>query len=303
MFTINYKNDNSLFSNIFSFLRLPLEFDPYHNYSDWVITGVPCDMATSGRSGSRFGPTSIRQASVNLAWETNHWPWNFNIREYLKIVDCGDLVYKFGDIQDFTDVLQRHAESLLSSGKKMLSFGGDHYITLPILRAYAKNFGRMAILQFDAHVDCYDNKNIFDHGAIILHAMNEALIDPVHSIQIGIRTEYDKYFGCSVLDVEYLNNVHVDDIIKKITSIVESFPIYLTFDIDCLDPSIAPGTGTPVVGGLTSNRVLQIIRGLQTLNIIGFDIVEVAPMYDCSQITALMAATLGLEMLYTQVKR
>lgn len=302
MCTLNYKYDSSLFSNIFGFLRLPLEFNPCHSNSDWVITGVPFDMATSGRSGSRFGPTAIRQASANLAWENNRWPWNFNVCKSLRIVDCGDLVYKFGDVQDFTNILNNHAENLLISGKKMLSFGGDHYITLPILRAYAKIFGKIAIIHFDAHVDCYDNKNVFDHGAIIFHAINEELINPVHSIQIGIRTEYDKYFGLSVLDIEYVNTAHIDNIIKKITSVVKSLPIYLTFDIDCLDPSVAPGTGTPVVGGLTSACALQIIRGLQILNIIGFDIVEVAPEYDCSQITALMAATLGLEMLYTQAK-
>lgn len=303
MCTLNYKCDYSLFSNVFSFLRLPLQFNPYFKDSDWVITGVPFDMATSGRSGSRFGPEAIRKASIHLVWENNRWPWNFNIHENLKIVDCGDLVYKFGHMQDFTDALQKHAENLLKSGKKMLSFGGDHYITLPILRAYAKNFGKIAIIHFDAHADSYDNKNIFDHGAFMLHAVHEELIDPMCSVQIGIRTEYDKNFGCLVLDVEQSNNMPVDNIIEKIISIVDMLPIYLTFDIDCLDPAVAPGTGTPVVGGLTMSRVLQIIRGLKILKIIGFDIVEVSPVYDHSQITALAAATLGLEMLYTQAKR
>lgn len=303
MCVLNDKYDGSLFSNIFSFLRLPLQFDPYSKDSDWVITGVPFDMTTSGRSGSRFGPESIRKASINLAWENNRWPWNFNIRDSLKIVDCGDLIYKFGQIQDFTDVLQNHAENLLMSKKKMLSFGGDHYITLPILRAYVKNFGKIAIIHFDAHADCYDNENIFDHGAVMWHAINEELIDPLHSIQIGIRTEYDKHFGFSVLDAEEVSNMNIDNIVKKIVSVVEVFPTYLTFDIDCLDPSVAPGTGTPVVGGLSMGCVLQIIRGLQILEIIGFDIVEVIPAYDYSQITALAAATLGVEMLYTQAKR
>ncbi|URJ26521.1 agmatinase [Blochmannia endosymbiont of Camponotus modoc] len=302
MNTLNYKNDNSLFSNSFGFLRFPLEFDPYNSNSDWVITGVPFDMATSGRSGSRFGPTAIRQASINLAWEHFRWPWSVNIRENLHVVDCGDLIYKSGDIQDFTSSLQNHAENLLMSGKKMLSFGGDHYITLPILRAYAKFFEKIAIIHFDAHADYYNNDSKYDHGVVILHALNEKLIDPVHSIQIGIRTEYKKCFGFTVLDVEYVNDTNIDIIINKITSIAQSFPVYLTFDIDCLDPSIAPGTGTPVIGGLTSYRVLKLIRGFQHLNIIGIDLVEVAPAYDCAQITALAAATIGLEMLYTQVK-
>ncbi|URJ32930.1 agmatinase [Candidatus Blochmannia vicinus] len=302
MHTLNYKYDNSLFSNAFGFLRFPLEFDPYNNNSDWVITGVPFDMATSGRSGSRFGPTAIRQASINLAWEHCRWPWNFNIRKNLHVVDCGDLIYKSGNIQDFVNSLQNHAEHLLISGKKMLSLGGDHYITLPILRAYSKIFGKIAIIHFDAHADYYDNDNKYDHGVIILHALNEELIDPTHSIQIGIRTEYKNHFGFTVLDAEYVNDIHIDIIINKIKSVVKSFPIYLTFDIDCLDPAIAPGTGTPVIGGLTSYRALKLIRSFTNLNIVGIDLVEVAPAYDCAQITALTAATLGLEMLYTQVK-
>lgn len=158
----------------------------------------------------------------------------------------------------------------------------------------------MSIIHFDAHVDYFNNNNIFDHGAIMFHAIHEELIAPDRSIQIGIRTEYNNDFGFTVLDAEYINNVDVDDVIKKIKCIVKSFPIYLTFDIDCLDPAFAPGTGTPVIGGLTSGCVLRIIRGLQELDIVGFDIVEVSPVYDCSQITALAAATLGLEMLYTQ---
>lgn len=139
MHFLHYKYANSLFSNAFGFLRFPLEFDPYNksNSSDWVITGVPFDMATSGRSGSRFGPAAIRNASINLAWERFRWPWNYDIREKLKIIDCGDLIYPIGNIQDFTNILQNHTKKLLISKKKLFSLGGDHYITLPILRAYS----------------------------------------------------------------------------------------------------------------------------------------------------------------------
>lgn len=136
----------------------------------------------------------------------------------------------------------------------------------------------------------------------MFHAVAEELIDPYHSIQIGIRTEYDKKLGFTVLDSDYINSNNLDIIINKIISVVQLLPVYLTIDIDCLDPSIAPGTGTPVVGGLTTHCVLKIIRGLKQLNIIGMDLVEVAPIYDYAQITALAAATLGLEMLYIQVK-
>lgn len=301
MYTLDDKYDSSLFSNIFGFLKLPLEHDPYHKSVDWVITGIPFDMATSGRSGSRFGPAAIRHASINLVWEHYRWPWDYDIREQLQIIDCGDLIYPTGDIQSFTDILQKHAEDLLCSNKKLFSLGGDHYITLPILRAYSKFFDKISIIHFDAHTDDY-NDNKFDHGSIMFHAVTEKLINPYLSVQIGIRTEYKENFGFTVLNSDYVHSYHFTVVLDKIISVVQSSPVYLTFDIDCLDPSIAPGTGTPVIGGLTTYCVLQLIRGLKKLNIIGMDLVEVAPIYDCSQITALAAATLGLEMLYIQVK-
>lgn len=301
MCTLQYKYDHSLFSNAFGFFRLPLEFDPYSKKCDWVITGVPFDMATSGRSGSRFGPMAIRQASINLSWERHRWPWNFDIREKFKIIDCGDLIYSAGNIQDFVNTLQNHTKNLLLSGKKLFFLGGDHYITLPILRSYSKVFDKIAILHFDAHADYYDNNSQYDHGSVILNALLERLFDPNYSVQIGIRTEYSKNFGFTVLNADYINKTDIDIIIAKIISVIQDVPVYLTFDIDCLDPSAAPGTGTPVIGGLTTSCALQLIRGLKNLNIIGMDLVEVSPIYDCSQITALAAATLSLEILHTQV--
>ncbi|SPX51549.1 agmatinase [Klebsiella pneumoniae] len=128
-----------------------MNFMPYESDADWVITGVPFDMATSGRAGGRHGPAAIRQVSTNLAWEHNRFPWNFDMRERLNVVDCGDLVYAFGDAREMSEKLQAHAEKLLAAGKRMLSFGGDHFVTLPLLRAHAKHFGKMALVHFDAH--------------------------------------------------------------------------------------------------------------------------------------------------------
>ncbi|WP_413737103.1 agmatinase [Sodalis sp. RH21] len=303
MSTLGHQYDNSLVSNAFGFLRLPLEFNPYDSDADWVITGIPFDMATSGRSGSRHGPGAIRQVSTNLAWEGCRWPWDFDVRQRLKVVDCGDVVFDFGDAQDLSDKLQAHAERLLAAGKRLLSFGGDHYVTLPLLRAHAKHFGKMALVHFDAHTDTYSNGSKFDHGTMFYHAPNEGLIDPTRSVQIGIRTEYDRDNGFTVLDAAQVNDRGVDDILAQVKQIVGDMPVYLTFDIDCLDPSAAPGTGTPVIGGLTTDRALKLVRGLQSLNIVGMDLVEVAPAYDNAQITALAAATLALEMLYIQAAK
>ncbi|VFS48932.1 Agmatinase [Moellerella wisconsensis] len=301
--TLGNETDNSLVSNAFGFLRLPLNFQPYDSDADWVITGVPFDMATSGRAGSRHGPAAIRQVSTNLAWESHRWPWNFKLTEKLKIVDCGDVVFAFGDAQDMSDKLQAHTEKLLAAGKKCLTFGGDHFVTLPLLRAHAKHFGKMALVHFDAHTDTYGNGSKFDHGTMFYHAPKEGLIDPTHSVQIGIRTEHDSDNGFTVLDAGQVNDRAAADIIEQVKQIVGDMPVYLTFDIDCLDPAFAPGTGTPVVGGLTSDRALKILRGLQSLNIVGMDVVEVAPAYDQSEITALAAATVALDMLYIQAAK
>ncbi len=301
--TLGNETDNSLVSNAFGFLRLPLNFQPYDSDAEWVITGVPFDMATSGRAGSRHGPAAIRQVSTNLAWESHRWPWNFKLTEKLKIVDCGDVVFAFGDAQDMSDKLQAHTEKLLAAGKKCLTFGGDHFVTLPLLRAHAKHFGKMALVHFDAHTDTYGNGSKFDHGTMFYHAPKEGLIDPTHSVQIGIRTEHDSDNGFTVLDAGQVNDRAAADIIEQVKQIVGDMPVYLTFDIDCLDPAFAPGTGTPVVGGLTSDRALKILRGLQSLNIVGMDVVEVAPAYDQSEITALAAATVALDMLYIQAAK
>ncbi|QPR28263.1 agmatinase [Edwardsiella hoshinae] len=303
MCTLGHKPDNSLVSNAFGFLRLPLDFMPYDGDADWVITGVPFDMATSGRAGARHGPAAIRQVSTNLAWEGKRWPWNFDMRDRLKVVDCGDVVFSFGDAQEMSDNLQAHTERLLASGKRCLTFGGDHFVTLPLLRAHAKHFGKMALVHFDAHTDTYAHGSLFDHGTMFFHAPNEGLIDPQHSVQIGIRTEYDQDNGFTVLDAAQVNDRGVEATLTEVKRIVGDMPVYLTFDIDCLDPAHAPGTGTPVIGGLTSDRALKLVRGLQDLNIVGMDVVEVAPAYDQSEITALAAATLALEMLYIQAAK
>lgn len=298
--TLQGQTDISLVSNNFGFLRLPLNFQPYEGNADWVITGVPYDIATSGRTGSRFGAEAIRRASVNLAWEHCRFPWDFDVRDRLKIEDCGDLVYAFGDSRDFVAKLEQHTDKLLQAGKRCLTFGGDHFITLPLLRAHAKHFGKMALVHFDAHTDTYENGSEFDHGTMFYTAPKEGLIDAAHSVQIGIRTEYDRNLPFNVLSAPQVNDQSVEQTVAQIKETVGDLPVYLTFDIDCLDPAYAPGTGTPVCGGLSSDRALKILRGLKDLNIVGMDIVEVAPAYDQSDITALAGATLALEMLYLQ---
>ncbi len=299
MTTIADKPDYSLYSNAFGYLRLPLDFKPLESDADVVVLGLPFDMATTGRSGGRMGPGAIRQASVNLAWEETRWPWDFKLSDKLKVVDAGDLVYDCGDSADFTQRVEDFATAILDADKAMLSFGGDHFVTLPLLRAHYKKHGKMALLHFDAHTDTYSQGSKYDHGTMFYHAPNEGIIDAKHSIQIGIRTEYDQSKHLfKVIDAATANELTADEIVKQIKERVGDMPLYVTFDIDCLDPAFAPGTGTPVCGGLTSDKAMKIIRGLRGMNVVGMDVVEVAPAYDSSEITALAAATLGLEMLH-----
>ncbi|WP_434762765.1 agmatinase [Vibrio fortis] len=293
------KKDYSLYSNAMTFMRRPLVQNPVDAEADVVVLGAPLDMATSGRPGARLGPDAIRRASVNLAWEGKKFPWDFNVFDHTKVIDSGDLVFDTGDAEDLTVRLEAAATEILNSGKMLLGLGGDHFITLPLLRAYAKKYGEMALIHFDAHTDTYSHGSRYDHGTMFYHAPNEGLISKEHSVQVGIRTEYDKDdHGFNVINAMEANDLSVDEIVSRIKQTVGDKPVYLTFDIDCLDPAFAPGTGTPVCGGLNSDKILKIIRGLQGLNMVGMDVVEVSPAYDQSDITALAGATIALELLY-----
>ena len=297
-------DDVSLYANLFGYLGCPLSDDPLQDTADVAILGVPYDLGTSGRAGTRSGPGAIRQASGNLRWEEARWPWPYALADHLKVIDCGDLAYAPGDSAGFTQSLQDRATDILRSGKTLLSFGGDHFITLPLLRAHHAVHGELALVHFDAHTDTYEQGSEFDHGTMFRRAPREGLIDTDCSIQVGIRTEYEpSTHAFTVLDTDWVHNRGPVKVAQAIRDRVGKRKVDLTFDIECLDPAFAPGTGTPVAGGLSSNMALQILRGLKGLDIVGMDVVEVAPAYDQAEVTALAAATLGLEMLYLQVEK
>lgn len=291
--------DNSIYSNAMTFLRLPMPADPLSTDADIAVLGLPFDLATTGRSGARMGPTAIRQASINLAWEGKRFPWKFNLLKQSNIIDAGDLVYSTGDANEFTQKVEAAAKQLLSSGKAVLSLGGDHFVTLPLLRAHHQKFGEMALIHFDAHTDTYPNGSAYDHGTMFYHAPREGLIDPKKSVQIGIRTAYNEGdHAFNLITAPQANDMSAEQIASFIKDKVQDMPVYLTFDIDCLDPAFAPGTGTPVCGGLSTDKILKILRTLTDINIVGMDVVEVAPAYDNSEITALAAATIAVELLH-----
>ncbi|MBE9539839.1 MAG: agmatinase [Proteobacteria bacterium] len=293
-----------MFSNVFSYMGLPFSRDLDDASIDAVVMGVPYDLGTSGRAGTRSGPNAIRQASANLRWEEKRWPWTFELGSRLKAADYGDIQFMWGDSDDMLAQVEEHAAKITAAGKMLVSFGGDHFVTLPLLRGHAKTHGKLSLIHFDAHTDTYDEEEKYNHGCMFFRAPKEGLIDPSRSIQIGIRTDYDQpNHEFQVIDAHQANEQSVADTVASIRRRVGDNPTYLTFDIDCLDPAYAPGTGTPVVGGMTTSKVLQILQGIADLNIVGFDVVEVSPAYDNANITALAGATLALQFLYMRASR
>lgn len=265
---------------------------------DVAVTGVPLDLATTNRPGARFGPAGVRAASANLAWPGGNWPFGFDPFETLAVVDYGDCAFDHGKPETITDSIQAHARTILEGGASMLTLGGDHYVTYPILKAHREVHGPLSLIHFDAHSDTWaEDEQRVDHGTMFYHAAKEGLVDPERSVQVGLRTHNPETHGYNILDALWVHDNGVAATVAEILRVVGDNKAYVTFDIDCLDPSFAPGTGTPVCGGLSTAQALGILRGLEPLELVGMDVVEVAPAYDHSEITALAAATLALQYL------
>ncbi|MEM9011901.1 MAG: agmatinase [Pseudomonadota bacterium] len=267
---------------------------------DVAVVGVPLDLAVTNRPGARFGPRAIRAASSNLGW-SRAWPSSFDPFERLSVADWGDVRLDTGRPGALTEQIAGAIAHVIGSdgGRGVLMLGGDHFSSYPSLQAHAERHGGpLALVQFDAHTDTWpDNGGRFDHGTMFASAIREGLIDPEHSIQVGIRTTNDDPMGVEVRDAITVQEAPLAETVAAIKARVGGRPVYLSFDIDCLDPAYAPGTGTPVCGGLTSYQALAILRGLAGINLVGMDVVEVAPAYDVSEITALAGATVALELL------
>lgn len=289
-----HKPENS-YSGVLSFFRRRYTEDL--SGVDVAVTGVPLDTATTGRAGARFGPAGVRAASCQIAWDT---PFTSGVNpfEVLAVADAGDCHWDPGLPADIPAVIEAHADKILGSGASMLTLGGDHFVAYPLLKAHAKKHGPLALVHFDAHSDTWEGSaGDVNHGTMFYHAVKEGIVDAAHSVQIGIRTHNDETHGFTVLHAPWVHEQGIAATIAEIERVVGDCKAYLTFDIDCLDPAFAPGTGTPVAGGLSSAQALSILRGLGKIDFVGMDIVEVAPAYDHADITSLAAATLSLEYL------
>ena len=266
---------------------------------DIAVTGVPFDQAVSHRSGTRMGPEGIRKASAENAWGP-FWPWMFDPFDTLAVSDYGDCFFDWGKKEDFPATLENHIAEILKSGAEALTLGGDHYISYPVLKAYHKKYGPLALVHFDAHRDVeIDNGGRIDHGTMFGYAVREGLIDPHKSVQIGIRTTFagETTMGFRIIYADEVHATSTADLVSIIEKKVGKQKTYLTFDIDCLDPSAAPATGTPIPGGLTYHQAASIIRKLHNINFVGMDMVEVSPPYDHAEITSGAAAGLIMEYL------
>jgi agmatinase/guanidinopropionase len=273
---------------------------------DVAIVGVPFDSGTSHRSGARFGPRKIREASLLL--------WGFNAvlgiapLDALEIVDYGDVEVIPVDISATMGAITTEVDTILGQGVTVVSLGGDHSITLPLLRAHADKFGPLAVVHFDSHPDTWKSEyreQPYSHGTPFRRALEEGLIDTDAYVQIGIRgpvsashdLEDARRLGAQMLTIDNVFELGIPGVVKAIHDAVGDRPAYVSLDIDAVDPAYAPGTGTPEVGGFTSYQMLQLMRGLRGLNLVGFDLVEVSPPYDHGDITAILAANLTFEFL------
>ena len=265
------------------------------------IAGIPLDIGTTNRSGARFGPHAIRHASRMLV-DGDH-PRSWRDPTHLPVADIGDLEIALGDIGRSLALIEQQARE----HPHLISLGGEHGITLPLLRALAaRRGGPVALVHFDAHVDTWPDSfgQAFGHGSPFYHAINEKIIDPHRTVQIGIRSPVQRDVwdwtlaqGVTILTAEHVHEIGHTATAARVVEVVGDAPAYLTFDIDALDPAFAPGTGTPEVGGLASWQAQGILRRLGGLRWVGMDVVEVAPAYDVSEITALAAATIVWEYL------
>lgn len=269
------------------------------NGIDLAVTGIPFDCATSNRPGTRLGPRAIREQSTLQAHDAPYG-WKEDPIETCRIVDYGDCSFDAARVAEVPGVIQAHISGIIETGTAALSLGGDHFVTYPILKAHAEKYGPLALIQFDAHSDTWadDSADRIDHGTMFYRAIKDGIVVPEHSVQVGIRTSNPDTMGVNIIDAPLAHQAGAQEIVHRIKTIVGSRPCYLTFDIDCLDPAFAPGTGTPVSGGLSSAQAMAILRGLSgCLQLKGMDVVEVSPPFDHAGITAIAGAHIAMELI------
>jgi agmatinase len=287
-----------------TYARLPRLDEVQH--ADVAVVGVPFDTGVSFRPGARFGANHVREASrllrpYNPAQDTSPF-------ENLQVADAGDMAVNPFNINEAIETIQENALDLTKTGAKLLTLGGDHTIALPLLRAAAERAGQpVAMLHFDAHLDTWDSYfgAEYTHGTPFRRAVEEGILDTEAISHVGTRgplygkrdLEDDRRFGFGIVTSSDVFRQGVDEVVAKLRDRIGSRPLYISVDIDVLDPAHAPGTGTPEAGGMTSRELLEILRGMRGLNLVGADVVEVAPAYDHADITAVAASHVAYDLI------
>lgn len=291
------------FMGIPSFMRLPVTREL--KGVDVAILGVPFDSGASYRTGTRFGPRKIREASL-MIWGHNT-ALDVTPLKKMKVVDYGDVSVIPTSIEHTMNAITKTAGGIIETGTTLIALGGDHSIALPLLRAHAKKHGPVSLVHIDAHIDTWEAEFEavpYSHGTPFRHALQEGLVRKDEYMQIGIRgpvsgeNDYAeaRELGARIVTIHEVMEKGVHEILEEVHARMKG-PVYVTVDIDSVDPAYAPGTGTPEVGGLTSYQLLQLVRGLHGLDLIGFDLVEVSPPFDHGDITAILASNIVFEYL------
>lgn len=293
------------YTGIRTFMKLPFIKGDLTDV-DFAIIGIACDGGTTFRSGAAFGPSAIREMSIMLR--------NYNINldidifEYLSGIDYGDANTNPCSLEASLKATEEIFDEVVSQGVMPIGLGGDHSVTLGEIRSVAKKHGPVALVQFDSHPDTYDveNGSKLTHGTIFRRGVEEGIIDANHSVQVGIRGVFDKdtiaeseALGYTVITAAQMHEKGLYWTAKQILDVVGKTKTHLTFDIDFFDPAYAPGTGTIEVGGFTSYEGIKLIRDIKEINYVSFDVVEVLPSFDPTQITAYLASSLVQEFLAT----
>lgn len=297
------------FAGLATFARLP-RLDQVPS-ADVVVVGVPFDSGVSYRPGARFGPSHIRESSRLL--RPYHPVLDAEPFALVQVVDAGDITANPFDIEQAIDEIENGARSLTAEGARLVVLGGDHTIALPLLRVAAERYGPVALLHFDAHLDTWDTYfgAPYTHGTPFRRAFEEGIIDSAALCHVGTRgplysrrdLEDDTSFGFGVVTSADVHRRGMDAVAAQLVERIGERPVYISIDIDVLDPAHAPGTGTPEAGGMSSLELLEILRGLTALDIVGADVVEVAPPYDHAQLTGIAAAHVAYDLITLMAMR
>ena len=301
--------DDPRYAGIATFARLPTAQEVPR--WDIAVVGIPFDGGTSYRPGARFGPAAVRQGSRLL--RPYHPALGSLPFELAQVVDAGDIPCTPFSTEEAVTEIERGAEALLAGGGRLVAVGGDHTVALPLLRATARRYGPLALVHFDAHLDTWDTYfgQRYTHGTPFRRAWEEGLLRRDRSVHVGLRGPLyaetnlveDAGMGFAQITTDQVAQLGVAAVVGHVRARVGDAPLYVSVDIDVLDPAHAPGTGTPEAGGLTSRELLSVLRGLEPARIVGADVVEVSPAYDHAEITAIAAAHVLYDLVTLMARR